>query len=498
MTRPVQTVRQTIAFARKDLSDAARQPRLLVTLVLGPFLVMAAFGLGYRDTPPALRAAVVAGEDSVFRHQVDAYADDLGESLDLVAVTSDVEEASRLLAAGEVDLVVTFPDDPLASVMDGEHAVVEVSHTRLDPIERTGIGFATDLAVDQVNGHILALLVRRGQEVARPTEVAVETVRAAIALLDDAAGSGDADRWAEALERTTSDLRELDDAVRASSTVAAELGSPDARDALDRIHELVLDLRGSARPTSTTAATIEELRTSVDAVAERFVELTTIDAGVLVRPLIGEVRLAVAGVDRVTDWYAPAAVVLILQQFGTAFGALSFVRERQLGINEVFRVAPVGAIPTVLGKYIAHLFVGSVVGAVLMTGVVLALGVPFAGRVADLAVALALSLVASIGLGLAISLVSGTDAQAVQYTMIVLLASLFFSGFFLSVGQMAGPARAVSAVLPVTYGMEMLRDVMLRGAGVQARTAVLLGAYATVMFGIVLAGASRRMAATRA
>ena len=68
-----------------------------------------------------------------------------------------------------------------------------------------------------------------------------------------------------------------------------------------------------------------------------------------------EVQLAVPDVHRVTDWYAPAAVVLMLQQFGVAFGALSFVRERRLGIVDVFRVAPVNATATLIGKYFAYI-----------------------------------------------------------------------------------------------------------------------------------------------
>ena len=41
----------------------------------------------------------------------------------------------------------------------------------------------------------------------------------------------------------------------------------------------------------------------------------------------------------------------MLQQFGVAFGALSFVRERRLGIVDVYRVAPVNATATLIGKY---------------------------------------------------------------------------------------------------------------------------------------------------
>jgi ABC-2 type transport system permease protein len=92
-----------------------------------------------------------------------------------------------------------------------------------------------------------------------------------------------------------------------------------------------------------------------------------------------------------------------------------------------------------------------------------------------------------------ISLASASDAQAVQYTLIVLLASLFFSGFFLSLGQLEGVAQWASYLLPVTYGMQMLRDVMLRGVAPDPAVAVALALYGVVAFSLALVAARKRM-----
>ena len=48
-------VLQITAFIRKESLEIIRQPRLLLTLVFGPFLIMAVFGLGYRDTPDPMK-----------------------------------------------------------------------------------------------------------------------------------------------------------------------------------------------------------------------------------------------------------------------------------------------------------------------------------------------------------------------------------------------------------------------------------------------------------
>jgi ABC-2 type transport system permease protein len=47
--------------------------------------------------------------------------------------------------------------------------------------------------------------------------------------------------------------------------------------------------------------------------------------------------------------------------------------------------------------------------------------------------------------------------------MIVLMLSVFFSGFVLPVDEFRPIARTVSYLLPVTYGIELMHDVMLRG-----------------------------------
>jgi ABC-2 type transport system permease protein len=365
--------------------------------------------------------AFVATPESPFRGQVDRYLDDFGGSIDLIgAMENEIvgvfdrhEQAEQLLRDDEVDIVVAFPDDPVAEVAAGERASVTVTHTRLDPIERTAIWFISQVAVDEINGTLLGGVL--------------DTAR------DRSLGNDD-----ETVE----------------SVVAA------APDALDP--DLVRAVLGA-------------------------------DTEVLVRPLDREVRLAVDDVDDVTDWYAPAAIVLMLQQLGVALGALAFVRERKLGIDEVFRIAPVGGASSVIGKYLAYVGIGAAIAAALTALAATVLGVPLAGGTGEIATVMILTLVASTGVGFVISLVSRTEAQAVQYSMLVLLASLFFSGFFLSLDQMQGPSRWIAWALPVTYGMRLLRDTMLRDAGLEPGVVLALAGYGVALAAVAVTAARRRM-----
>jgi ABC-2 type transport system permease protein len=89
----------------------------------------------------------------------------------------------------------------------------------------------------------------------------------------------------------------------------------------------------------------------------------------------------------------------------------------------------------------------------------------------------------SLGVGFLISLISQTDTQAVQYSMLLLLASIFFSGFFLDMRLMWEPMRFIAWSLPATYGIRMLQDIMLRGASVPT---LMLQGLALIGFGLFL------------
>jgi ABC-2 type transport system permease protein len=205
---------------------------------------------------------------------------------------------------------------------------------------------------------------------------------------------------------------------------------------------------------------------------------------VLVQPFVGKTRVALDEPVGITDFFAPAAIALLVQHLGVTFGALTFVRDRALGLFEVLRVGPVTAIQSLLGKYVAYTMIGAVVAAALAALVVLGLDVPLVGTVGWVAGVLALVLVASLGIGFVASLVAGSDSQAVQFAMIVLLASLFFGGFFLDLERLTYPVEAISLVLPVRYGISALQDVMLRGVAPSTFDLVGLVTLTVVSFGL--------------
>jgi ABC-2 type transport system permease protein len=210
-------------------------------------------------------------------------------------------------------------------------------------------------------------------------------------------------------------------------------------------------------------------------------QVTNISPEVVAKPTTAVTENVAPSDPTVTNFFAPAVLALVLQHLGVTLTALSMVRERLSGQMDLFRVAPVNSMEVLVGKYIAYglltLLVGGIVGALM----VFLLNVPiFSGYAVAVGIVLLLAF-ASLGVGLLISLVADSERQAVQLSMLVLLASVFFSGFVLPVQDFIGAVQYVAYALPVTHGIATLQEAMLRG---EVGSLWMIGALAAI--GIVL------------
>jgi ABC-2 type transport system permease protein len=196
-------------------------------------------------------------------------------------------------------------------------------------------------------------------------------------------------------------------------------------------------------------------------------ELTEIPPDVIAAPTESVTTNVAPSQPNVVTFFGPAVLALILQHMAVTLSALSFVRERLSGALELFRISPVNSFELVLGKYIGLGIVSAIIAAVTTILLVGVLQVPLLGDPWLLAAVVTLLVVASLGVGLLISVIADSERQAVQLSLLMLLASVFFSGFVLPVQEFRTAVQVASYGLPVTHGIRLLQDVMLRG-GTQA------------------------------
>lgn len=483
---------QTAGFLRKEVVEIVRQPRLLLVLVAGPFLVLLLFAVGYDQKQAVLRTAFIGPEGSVYEESMAKFTDQLSNYVVNEGYSSDLAAAERRLENGSIDLIVVFPDDPAAAVMQGQQAVIQIVHDKIDPIQQTAVEISAQVAVQELNGNVLEAVVTRAQSELVPLADSVARSDDLVSRMQTAAAAGDdAEVRSLALELRTA-TTQMSAITAATRTVSEELElqrSPQEQQQLDQLSTAVDDLAAAATRIADAGAQadpadIESARTAVGSIDQLADAVLTLDPAIVVRPFASETANVLRQRVGVNDYFAPAAIALLLQHMVLTFAALGLVADRSLGLFEVFRVGPIGSGPVLIGKYAAYLFVGGVVGTALVAAVHLALDVPLRGDVWWLAAGLFGLLVASIGVGMVLSLLARSESQAVQYAMLALLAGLFFGGFFLDLDAFRYPVKLFSWVLPVTYGVRLLRDVMLRGVDPAMTDLVGLAATA-VVFGLL-------------
>jgi ABC-2 type transport system permease protein len=467
-TRRARPPVQIGGFLRKETASVIRQPRLLLVLVAGPFLILLLFAIGYDEQQSVLRTAFVGPEGSVYEESIDQFADELQQYVINAGYSDDLVGAQQQLRDGEIDAVVVFPADPLESVLNGEQAEIAVLHDKIDPIQQVAVSVSSQVAVMELNARVLEEIVGRAQETLVPVNDSLTTAETVSDGLLAAIENDDQEALEEALTQLDTATSSLETVGSASSELARVLGADEATlAALAEFRQSTADLRSAVDLSEDASALSVEDATTVrerlDEVIETAASAATIDPSVAVRPFASTTASLQRETVTVIDYFAPAAIALLLQHMILTFAAMSLVTDRTLGMFEVFRVGPVNAVRVLAGKYLSFLLIGAVVATSLVALMVLALDLPLRGDVAWVAVGLGGLLTASIGLGLTLALLARSDVQAVQFAMLALLAALFFGGFFLDLEAFDYPVKLLSWLMPVTYATRLMRDVLLRG-----------------------------------
>ncbi len=359
---------RVLAIVGKEIVEVFRRPGAVLSLILGPFLILAVFGLGYQGVKRDLATIVVIAPGSELPQDAETYQNMAIRGLQVIDVVPERASAEVRLRSGEADIVIIPPSDPVSSIEAGQQAELTVVTNVTDPVEANYASFMAETLASAVNREIYRVGAEEGQD------------------------------------------------------YAIRIGG---RDLSDVPPEVI------ASPTKPVLVNLAPVQPTI------------------------------------VGFYGPAALALVLQHMAVTLIALSIVRERSSGALDRFRSSPMRATELVMGKVVAFGLLGGAIAATSIWLLVSVLGVPMLGSPALVALVVILLLVASLGLGLLISVISDSERQAVQLSLLTLLASMFFSGFVLRIEEFQPAVQVAAYALPVTHGISLLQGLML-GGGLQA------------------------------
>jgi drug efflux transport system permease protein len=159
----------------------------------------------------------------------------------------------------------------------------------------------------------------------------------------------------------------------------------------------------------------------------------------------------------------PGIIGMILSITMMIITSMSVVREREAGTLEQLIVTPITRGEIMIGKIAPYVLVGYVqLTAVLALGYFI-FHLPIRGSLLVVYAVTFLFITANLGLGLFISTLAKTQAQAMQGSYFFFLPNVLLSGFMFPREGMPFIAREIGLVFPLTYYLQILRGVILKG-----------------------------------
>ena len=170
----------------------------------------------------------------------------------------------------------------------------------------------------------------------------------------------------------------------------------------------------------------------------------------------------------VLDRVAPGLLAVFVLFFTFILTGVGFLRERAQGTLERLQTTLLGSFDIMLGYMLGFLLFAVVQTAVILAFTVFVLRIEYVGSLWEIGAVLLLLVTVAVSLGIFISSFANNEFQVVQFIPIVLAPQIFLSGVIIPVEQMPTLFEWISVVLPLTYAIEALREIMLRDAGLAA------------------------------
>jgi ABC-2 type transport system permease protein len=230
-----------------------------------------------------------------------------------------------------------------------------------------------------------------------------------------------------------------------------------------------------AKATSPTGGPPATIRLMIDGTNPNIVTAVTGDLQLAIRSVLGErafvapitvVPDLVYGKDaRFIDFFAPGVMGLAAMMVTFMLSIISFVHERSTSTLDRLLSTPVTEGEIVAGYALAFGLIGLIQSCVIIVTAVLLFQIQIVGNPLIVLLIIFVFGVGNQGLGFLLSSVARNEFQAIQFLPLILFPSILLAGVFWPIEAVPTILRPVSYFIPLTYAVDAMRSVMIRGWG---------------------------------
>ena len=186
------------------------------------------------------------------------------------------------------------------------------------------------------------------------------------------------------------------------------------------------------------------------------------------------------------DYTAPAMLAMLILFFGFLITGISVLRERSQGTMERLMASPISRLDVVAGYLLGFLLFALMQTLIIFFYMVYVLDINFQGDLWQILVFQALIGTGAVCLGTFFSVFARNEFQMMQFIPLIILPQMFLCGLLWPVSQMPDYLQWIAKFLPLTYGVEGIRAMMLQGQNLLdiGKDVGVLAAYAVGLLGL--------------
>jgi len=190
------------------------------------------------------------------------------------------------------------------------------------------------------------------------------------------------------------------------------------------------------------------------------------------------------------QFIVPGIIAVIMMIVGTVLTAVTIVKEKEQGTIEQIVSSPIKRYELMVGKTVPYAVLAYIDFLIIVVASYLLFDVHIKGSIPLLLVTAFFYLIGVLGIGILVSTVTQTQIAAMfGAIMASMLPSILLSGFIFPIRQMPAVLQVLTIVVPARYFIEILRDIYLKGLGIEAFWKEILY---IVIFGFVMIGMAAR------
>lgn len=168
---------------------------------------------------------------------------------------------------------------------------------------------------------------------------------------------------------------------------------------------------------------------------------------------------------RMLDYTTPAILAVLILFFGFLLAGISFLRERSQGTLERLLASPVTRLDIVGGYLLGFLLFALMQTLIIFFYMIYVLDVSYSGELWQILIFQVLIGLSAVCMGIFFSVFARNEFQMIQFIPLIIVPQMFLCGLLWPVSQMPEYLQWLANILPMTYGVDGVRAMMLEGKG---------------------------------